>query len=249
VMFNPSSFDWHDKNALLGNGLLLLAAIAWAANILYVRAHRWISTPFQLTFWQTLLAGIISSIIALGIEGAPKIEWTPLLIGALAFAGVFGTAFAYWAMAVANRSLPAVTTSLVLLATPVVGVVCSIALFDEAATPSLLVAMIMILGGIASGVPAAKGGAIRPICTPQLPSSRTCALDFFLAGEAYDLIASDRWWFGEEAWAERTKRFGSRHLGRQVVGKCRMPRSAIARTVACRRLRRSISIRCRAALI
>jgi drug/metabolite transporter (DMT)-like permease len=152
VMFNPSSFDWHDKNALLGNGCLLLAALSWAANILYVRAHRWISTPFQLTFWQTLLAAIISSIIALGVEGVPKIEWSPLLIGALVFAGVFGTAFAYWAMAVANRSLPAVTTSLVLLATPVVGVVCSTVLFDEAVTPSLMVAMTMILGGIATGV-------------------------------------------------------------------------------------------------
>jgi drug/metabolite transporter (DMT)-like permease len=119
VMFNPSSFDWHDRNALLGNGCLLLAALSWAANILYVKAHKWISTPFQLTFWQTLLAGIISSIIAFGVEGVPHIEWTPLLLGALAFASVFGTALAYWAMAVANRSLPVVTTSLVLLATPV----------------------------------------------------------------------------------------------------------------------------------
>jgi drug/metabolite transporter (DMT)-like permease len=152
VMFNPSSFDWHDKNALLGNGCLLLAAVSWAANILYVRAHRWVSTPLQLTFWQTLLAGIVSSVIALGIEGVPTIEWTPLLIGALAFTGVFGTAFAYWAMAVANRSLPAVTTSLVLLATPVVGVICSAVLFGEAVTPSLMVAMAMILGGIAAGV-------------------------------------------------------------------------------------------------
>jgi drug/metabolite transporter (DMT)-like permease len=152
VMFNPSSFDWHDKNALLGNGCLLLAAITWAANILYVRAHRWISTPFQLTFWQTLLAGIISSIIAWGVEGVPEIEWTPLLVGALAFAGIFGTAFAYWAMAVANRSLPAVTTSLVLLATPVVGVVCSTIFFAEPTTPSLILAMTMILGGIATGV-------------------------------------------------------------------------------------------------
>src|SRR6266581_782541 len=80
----------------------------------------------------------------------------------------------------------------------------------------------------------------RPICTPQLPSSHTRALDFFLAGEAYDLIASDRSWFGAEAWAARTKRLGSRHSGRQVVGKCHVPRSAIARTVACRRPRRSI---------
>jgi hypothetical protein len=56
-----------------------------------------------------------------------------------------------------------------------------------------------------------KRGAIRPVCTPRLPSSHTCALDFFLAGEDYDLIASDRSWFEAEAWAARTKRLGSRH--------------------------------------
>jgi hypothetical protein len=39
--------------------------------------------------------------------------------------------------------------------------------------------------------------AIRPICTPQLPGSLTCALDFFLAGDVYDLIASERSWFGQ----------------------------------------------------
>ena len=152
VMFNPLAFDWRDTNALLGNAFLLLAAASWAANILYVRAHRWVSTPFQLTFWQTLLAGIISSVIALFVEGTPTIDWTPSLTGALLFAGVFGTAFAYWAMAVANRSLPAITTSLILLATPVVGVVCSAIFFDEPVTPSLIVAMAMILGGIATGV-------------------------------------------------------------------------------------------------
>jgi drug/metabolite transporter (DMT)-like permease len=55
-------------------------------------------------------------------------------------------------MAVANRSLPAVTTSLVLFATPVLGVVCSAVLFGESIKPSLMIAMAMILGGIAAGV-------------------------------------------------------------------------------------------------
>jgi drug/metabolite transporter (DMT)-like permease len=159
VMFNPLAFDWSDTNALLGNACLLLAAASWAANILYVRAHRWVSTPFQLTFWQTLLAGIISSVIAMFVEGTPTIDWTPSLTGAILFAGVFGTAFAYWAMAVANRSLPAVTTSLILLATPVVGVACSAVFFGEAVTPSLIVAMAMILGGIATGVPSATSSS------------------------------------------------------------------------------------------
>src|SRR5882757_10486101 len=54
-------------------------------------------------------------------------------------------------------------------------------------------------------------GAIRPICTPQLPSSHTCALDFFLAGDVYDLIASDRSWFGQ-----RHERQGRRDSDRGI---------------------------------
>ena len=69
AMFNPLAFDWSNHNALIGNGLgLLLAALCWAANILYVRAHRWISTPFQLVFWQALLATLLLS--ALGLWGS-----------------------------------------------------------------------------------------------------------------------------------------------------------------------------------
>jgi drug/metabolite transporter (DMT)-like permease len=151
LMFNPADFNWHDERALRGNGFLLLAALCWALNILYVRSHKWVSSPFQLTFWQTLLAGVISSCIALAAEGLPVAHWTLPQTGAMAFAGVFGTALAYWAMAVANRSLPAVTTSLILLATPVVGVACSSIFYDESISVSLVASMTMILAGIAIG--------------------------------------------------------------------------------------------------
>ncbi len=39
VMFNPLALDWSDTRALLGNGLILLAALCWAVNILYVRVR------------------------------------------------------------------------------------------------------------------------------------------------------------------------------------------------------------------
>src|SRR6185369_1825127 len=59
VLFNPFAFDWNDGNAVLGNLLLLLAALMWAASILHIRGHRWHSTPFQLAPWQALLAAIL----------------------------------------------------------------------------------------------------------------------------------------------------------------------------------------------
>ena len=41
LIFNPLAFDWSDRAAIFGNALVLLAALCWAANIVYVRAHRW----------------------------------------------------------------------------------------------------------------------------------------------------------------------------------------------------------------
>ncbi|ARP80818.1 EamA family transporter [Bordetella genomosp. 8] len=153
LLFNPWALDWRDAHALFGNGVILLAAFFWAANILYVRAHRWVSTPFQLVFWQTSLASCVLSMLAFCMDGAPQIAWSPQLAGAFLFAGLCGTALAYWAMAMVNRSLPAVTTSLGLLATPVVGIASSVLGLGESIGTSLAIAMVLILGGIALGTP------------------------------------------------------------------------------------------------
>ena len=151
LMFNPLAFNWGDRQALTGNVLLLLASLCWAANIVYVRSHDWISTPFQLVFWQALLATLLLALVALRYDGVPHIVWTGELAGALLFAGVIGTALAHWALVLINRSLPATVTSLGLLATPVMGVAASALLLGEPVSPSLLAAMAMILGGIALG--------------------------------------------------------------------------------------------------
>jgi drug/metabolite transporter (DMT)-like permease len=167
LMFNPLAFDWSDRTALVGNGLILLAALCWAANIIYVRAHKWISTPFQLVFWQALLATIILASLAMSIDGTPKIIWSPALVSAFAYAGICGTALAHWAMVTVNRSLPTVTTSLGLLATPVVGIATSVICLGEPASTSLICAMVMILGGIAIGT-ISHGKDVTDLRGPQL---------------------------------------------------------------------------------
>ena len=69
----------------------------------------------------------------------------------LLYGGVCGTALAYWAMVMVNRSLPAVVTSLGLLATPVVGTLIAALALGEPITLDLLGAMTLIIGGIALG--------------------------------------------------------------------------------------------------
>lgn len=151
LMFNPAAFDWSDGRALLGNGLLLLAAACWAVSIVYVRAHRWISTPFQLVFWETLLATLLLALLAILFDGIPRIDWTLRLVLLLLYGGVIGNALAYWAMAMVNRSLPAATTSLGLLATPVVGTLSAALVLGESIGLTLFCAMALIVTGIALG--------------------------------------------------------------------------------------------------
>ena len=154
VMFNPLGFDWRDRDGLIGNAVLLLAALLWAASILHIRAHRWKAAPFDLIPWEMALATLILCIAALSVDGWPAIEWTPGLIGLLLYSALPGTALAFWAAAVASQNLPAVTTSLGLLAAPVIGIIASAVTLGEAPTLTLIAAVAMIIGGIAIGTTA-----------------------------------------------------------------------------------------------
>lgn len=152
VIFNPFAFDWRNREALVGNGLILAGALCWAANIVYVRAHRWVTPPFELAFWQALLASGVLSAVAFAAEGPPAVAWNADLAWLLGYGGIFGIAVAYWAAVNVNRALPAGVTSIGLLGVPVFGLLCAAVILHEPVSPSLLAGMALIVGGIAAGV-------------------------------------------------------------------------------------------------
>jgi drug/metabolite transporter (DMT)-like permease len=102
VIFNPATFDWSDRGAVAGNAAILLAAMLWGASIVHNRGHVWRSTPFQLAPWQALLAAAILTLVALMFEGPPVVQWNTHSALLLLFAGIPGTALAYWAAAVSS---------------------------------------------------------------------------------------------------------------------------------------------------
>jgi drug/metabolite transporter (DMT)-like permease len=159
ALFNPLAFDWTDRNAVLGNGAILLGALLWAASILHIRGHRWQSTPFDLVAWEMLLATALVAPLAFIADGSPSAEYDGRLLALLLYAGIPGTAVAYWATAMASRALPAVTTALGLLATPVLSVVVATLWLGEPVTLSLLTAIVLILGGVALGTTGERRGA------------------------------------------------------------------------------------------
>ena len=151
ALFNPFTFDWSDRAVVLGHLAILTGALLWAASILHIRAHRWRSTPFALIPWETLLATVLLTPIALTIEPQLQVDWSPSFILLLLYLGIAGTAVAYWAVATASRLLPAVTTSLSLLATPVVSTITAMLWLGEPLTISLVAAIALVLGGVAIG--------------------------------------------------------------------------------------------------
>jgi drug/metabolite transporter (DMT)-like permease len=132
----------------------------WAASIVHNRSHRWCSTPFQLAPWQALLAAAILLPVAILFEGVPNVTWNATA-AMLLYAGIPDTALAYWAAAVSSSELPASTTSLSLLATRAISILVALFLLSEQPTLVLMLALTLILIGMAVGMSGPAGGAPR----------------------------------------------------------------------------------------
>ena len=149
VLFNPAELDWSDTDALIGNGLCVLAAISWSIAILQMRNHKWYLTPLQLGPWQLLLATVVTLPFSIWLAEPKMPNWSTEFILLILYGGVIGTAIAMWCVASSIRYLGAVTTSVGLLGGPMVAILTSILFLNESLTLTLGGGLVLILGGIA----------------------------------------------------------------------------------------------------
>lgn len=159
VLFNPAAFDWRDGGVLLGNGLLMLAALLWAVNMVQVRGHRWEGTPLSLGPWQLLTGALVLLPVAVWADWGKPVDWGTELALVIAYNGPIATAFCFWAMVTVNRALPAITMSLGTLGTPVVGVLTSALALGEPVTGTNLGGLALIGAGLALVALAERKGA------------------------------------------------------------------------------------------
>ncbi len=150
ILFNPFA-ERTNPHEMLGSSVLILCAILWAIVIVFIRQHKWRSSPLELSVWQNLLAAILSSIAAFYFEGPLEISFTPTLIGQFIYLGFFATAFAFWASTAISQYLPAVVNSLGLLAVPVASMIFSTFYLGEKLDIALIIATTLIIGGIVLG--------------------------------------------------------------------------------------------------
>ncbi|WP_301297626.1 DMT family transporter [Herbaspirillum rubrisubalbicans] len=147
LFVGSNASDWRSKDAIWGNVLPLLASLSWSVSIIYTRAHRWTATPLQLMPWQCLLATVVLSGLALGLEGLPPTRVSSATALALAYNGVIGTALGFWAMTVVNRRVPATTSALGVLATPILGIgIAAVVLGERIELVLILSALVIVIG-------------------------------------------------------------------------------------------------------
>lgn len=149
ILFNPFGFDWSDSNVVYGNGLLLLAALAWSIAILHMRVHKFRLSPLELGPWQLGVAAVVCLIAFALFEGEVHFTYTWEVAGAVGYSGLIGAALAMALATTAFRLLPSVAASIGLLGVPVLSLLLSVTLLGEELTLALGAGLLTIITGLA----------------------------------------------------------------------------------------------------
>jgi drug/metabolite transporter (DMT)-like permease len=131
---------------LIGVGLALFTAVAWAAGTVYLKWARLDGDPLAIAAWQLVVA------LAVGLLGVALFEgglhlWplhAPAII-ATVFSALLGSALAYLLWFEIVRRLPATTATLGVLSTPVIGSIGSMLMLGERPTMADFIGFALVL--------------------------------------------------------------------------------------------------------
>ena len=167
LLLNPAAIDWSSPQVLIGSTLLLLGAMAGAAALVHVRAHRWQGTPFDVQIWQLLVAIVPLTALAVLLERDEwaAVDWDLGTLLVILYSGALATAFAFWASQSIVRAIGPTTTSIGYLAVPVAGIITGVLVLGEPVGLLDILGLLVTSAGIVvvlraqRGSPAASPGA------------------------------------------------------------------------------------------
>jgi drug/metabolite transporter (DMT)-like permease len=148
TLFSPWGVNWTDPNDIAGNLFLLLAALSWAISILCIRYMKWEHSPLALLPWQLLIGTIPILCLLLFEDQTQVIHWNGQLVSILLFAGIFTQAIVTLGLMTVGKVLPSATTSLSLLAVPILSLFFSALLLGEKLTLVNGIAMLFLILGL-----------------------------------------------------------------------------------------------------
>lgn len=134
----------------LGILLALGTATSWAAGTVYLKWVRLEADPMALATWQVVISFFVISACMLIFEHGPDFHAAHAEgVIATVLSGVLGTGIAYGLWFSIIRKLPAMTASLGVLGSPVIGVISSVLILGERPTTSDIIGFALILAASA----------------------------------------------------------------------------------------------------
>lgn len=137
---------WHMHGSLMSNALAVMAGVSWAlAVVLAKKLHHQAPEMDLLSFtaWQMLI-GSLPLVVAGSMIPAAPIEWSPYLMGGLAYNIIACNALAWLLWLFALQRLPAGVASMISLLAPVIGVLAAWIELNEIPSSLELTGMLMI---------------------------------------------------------------------------------------------------------
>lgn len=158
-----------DSSAIIGLGLSLAAAMAWAVGTIYLKLVRIPGDMLVNTAWQIAIAAAVMLVCVLAVQGWPTFEPAPITaIAAVVFNGLVGSAICYLLWYYVIGHLPATTASLGSLASPAVGVMTAALFLREWPTIGDIVGFSLIFAAAACAILQPRGRAAPPAPEPEI---------------------------------------------------------------------------------
>jgi drug/metabolite transporter (DMT)-like permease len=134
----------------LGIVLALATGVSWAAGTVYLKWAQIKADPMAVATWQIVISFFVIATCMLIFEGGPDFHAAHSDgVAATLLSGLLGTGIAYGLWFSIIRRLPAMTASLGVLGSPVIGVIASVVLLGERPTGADMVGFALILAASA----------------------------------------------------------------------------------------------------
>lgn len=144
-----------------GDGLIFCAVAAWSLYTVFLRKRPAISAPSFLLLTFTIGACAMAPLAAMETMQGQVVAWSPKVLAAYAYIGVFPSVIAYFIYNRATHELGAARAGQAITLMPLFGALLSALLLGEALHRYHVAGMALILGGIVLSAAAARNAAIK----------------------------------------------------------------------------------------
>ena len=137
------------KSQLLGDGMLLLAAVLWAATTLVIKGSVLAKvSPAKTLFYQLAGSALVLPFVSLALGEPGVIALTPLVLASLAYQAVLVAFASYLVWFWLVKTYPAGRLAAFSFLTPLFGVLAGALLLSEKVSSALAAALLLVALGI-----------------------------------------------------------------------------------------------------